>query len=216
MFVEVNDTTNNDNSDVDENNYFISSQIKAQLKPIFDKLERNLILKCYDDGSKLANEMKGFLEEFVTLSDKLSYTVVSSSSIAAISFYDQDDNYLNIAYHGIPGGHEFNSFVIAVYNTAGAKQPLQQDILKQIQSIEKPIDIKVIVSLSCTMCPEVVMATQRIAIENKNVEAQMFDLAHFPNLKEQYNIMSVPCMVINDKDVYFGKKDISQIVEILK
>ena len=209
-------TTNNDNSDVDENNYFISSQIKAQLKPIFDKLERNLILKCYDDGSKLANEMKGFLEEFVTLSDKLSYTVVSSSSIAAISFYDQDDNYLNIAYHGIPGGHEFNSFVIAVYNTAGAKQPLQQDILKQIQSIEKPIDIKVIVSLSCTMCPEVVMATQRIAIENKNVEAQMFDLAHFPNLKEQYNIMSVPCMVINDKDVYFGKKDISQIVEILK
>ncbi len=108
-----NDTTNNDNSDVDENNYFISSQIKAQLKPIFDKLERNLILKCYDDGSKLANEMKGFLEEFVTLSDKLSYTVVSSSSIAAISFYDQDDNYLNIAYHGIPGGHEFNSFVIA-------------------------------------------------------------------------------------------------------
>ena len=89
-------------------------------------------------------------------------------------------------------------------------------ILKQIQSIEKPIDIKVIVSLSCTMCPEVVMATQRIAIENKNVEAQMFDLAHFPNLKEQYNIMSVPCMVINDKDVYFGKKDISQIVEILK
>lgn len=66
------------------------------------------------------------------------------------------------------------------------------------------------------MCPEVVMATQRIAIENKNVEAQMFDLAHFPNLKEQYNIMSVPCMVINDKDVYFGKKDISQIVEILK
>ena len=160
--------------------------------------------------------MKGFLEEFVTLSDKLSYTVVSSSSIAAISFYDQDDNYLNIAYHGIPGGHEFNSFVIAVYNTAGAKQPLQQDILKQIQSIEKPIDIKVIVSLSCTMCPEVVMATQRIAIENKNVEAQMFDLAHFPNLKEQYNIMSVPCMVINDKDVYFGKKENSQIVEILK
>ncbi|WRK54242.1 thioredoxin family protein [Coprobacillaceae bacterium CR2/5/TPMF4] len=41
----------------------------------------------------------------------------------------------------------------------------------------------------------------------------MFDLAHFPNLKEQYNIMSVPCMVINDKDVYFGKKI---LVKLLK
>lgn len=211
------DSTNHNNEDYDdENNSFISSQIKAQLKPIFEKLETNLVLKCYDDGSKLANEMKGFLEEFVTLSNKLSYVVIPDSSIATISFYNQDDNYLNIAYHGVPGGHEFNSFVLAVYNTAGIKQPLQQDILEQIQCIEKPTNIKVIVSLSCTMCPEVVMASQRIAIENKNVEAQMFDLAHFLNLKEQYNIMSVPCMIINDKDVYFGKKNINQIVEILK
>ncbi len=66
------------------------------------------------------------------------------------------------------------------------------------------------------MCPEVVMATQRIAIENKNVEAQMFDLAHFPNLKEQYKYHVCSMHDINDKDVYFGKKDISQIVEILK
>lgn len=213
------DSTNHNNEDYDDennSNSFISSQIKAQLKPIFEKLETNLVLKCYDDGSKLANEMKGFLEEFVTLSNKLSYVVIPDSSIATISFYNQDDNYLNIAYHGVPGGHEFNSFVLAVYNTAGIKQPLQQDILEQIQCIEKPTNIKVIVSLSCTMCPEVVMASQRIAIENKNVEAQMFDLAHFPNLKEQYNIMSVPCMIINDKDVYFGKKNINQIVEILK
>lgn len=212
------DSTNHNNEDYDDennSNSFISSQIKAQLKPIFEKLETNLVLKCYDDGSKLANEMKGFLEEFVTLSNKLSYVVIPDSSIATISFYNQDDNYLNIAYHGVPGGHEFNSFVLAVYNTAGIKQPLQQDILEQIQCIEKPTNIKVIVSLSCTMCPEVVMASQRIAIENKNVEAQMFDLAHFPNLKEQYNIMSVPCMIINDKDVYFGKKNINQIVEIL-
>lgn len=213
------DSTNHNNEDYDDennSNSFISSQIKTQLKPIFEKLETNLVLKCYDDGSKLANEMKGFLEEFVTLSNKLSYVVIPDSSIATISFYNQDDNYLNIAYHGVPGGHEFNSFVLAVYNTAGIKQPLQQDILEQIQCIEKPTNIKVIVSLSCTMCPEVVMASQRIAIENKNVEAQMFDLAHFPNLKEQYNIMSVPCMIINDKDVYFGKKNINQIVEILK
>lgn len=211
-----NSTNDNNEDHNDENNSFISSQIKAQLKPIFEKLETKLVLKCYDDGSKLAKEMKEFLEEFITLSNKLSFVVIPNSPLATISFYDQDDNYLNIAYHAVPGGHEFNSFVIAVYNTAINKQPLQQDILEQIQSIEKATNIKVIVSLSCTMCPEVVMASQRIAIENKNIEAQMFDLAHFPNFKEQYNIMSVPCMIINDKDVYFGKKNINQIVEILK
>ena len=43
----------------------------------------------------------------------------------------------------------------------------------------------------------------------------MYDLSHFPSLKEQYKIMSVPCLIINDKDVYFGKKDIAQLLEIL-
>ena len=44
----------------------------------------------------------------------------------------------------------------------------------------------------------------------------MYDLAHYPKLKEQYNVMSVPCMIINDKDVYFGKKDINEIIDIIK
>jgi thioredoxin reductase (NADPH) len=28
--------------------------------------------------------------------------------------------------------------------------------------------------------------------------------------------MSVPCMVINDKNVYFGKKNISQVLDIIE
>ena len=33
------------------------------------------------------------------------------------------------------------------------------------------------------MCPDVVMATQRIASQNKNITASMYDLAHHPKLK---------------------------------
>ena len=131
-------------------------------------------------------------------------------------FYDENNNYLNISYHAVPGGHEFNSFVIAIYNAVDPKQPLDTQIINEIKQINKPTNIKVVVSLSCTMCPDVVMASQRIAIENNNVDAHVFDLAHFPELKEQYQIMSVPCMIINDQDVYFGKKDIQQVIEIIK
>ena len=28
--------------------------------------------------------------------------------------------------------------------------------------------------------------------------------------------MSVPCMIVNDNDVYFGKKDIAEIVNLLQ
>ena len=59
------------------------------------------------------------------------------------------------------------------------------------------------------------MAAQRIAAENANITAEVYDINHFAELKTRYNIMSVPCMVINDNDVVFGKKTIAELVEIL-
>ena len=65
------------------------------------------------------------------------------------------------------------------------------------------------------MCPDLVVAAQRIASENPNVTAQVYDIRHFEDIKSQYNVMSVPCMVINDDKVIFGKKNVSQILEYL-
>ena len=72
------------------------------------------------------------------------------------------------------------------------------------------------VSLSCTMCPELVTAAQRIASLNNNITAEVYDLNHFPDLKDKYKVMSVPCMVVNDGKPLFGKKNISQLLEIIK
>lgn len=204
---EINDT---------DDSSFINNEMKQQLNAIFSKLNQSIIIKCEDDGSSLANEMKSFLAEFCELSDLITYEVLRTNDYPAMKLYNHENQYLNVCFHAVPGGHEFNSFVIAIYNAVGPKQPLDEDTLNNIKNLSKKTNIKVIVSLSCTMCPEVVMATQTIALENKNIEAEVFDFAHFPELKEKYKIMSVPAMIINDNDVYFGKKDIQQIYELLK
>ena len=81
----------------------------------------------------------------------------------------------------------------------------------------KPTDIKVLVSLSCTMCPELVLAAQRIASLNDKVSAEVYDITHFPALRDRYNVMSVPCLVINNGEkISFGKKNIRQLLELLK
>ena len=207
-------TAHVEETSVENSDGFISEEIKQQLTQIFSKLERNLVIKCSLDNSAFSDEIKLFIEEFSSLSDRISYQLLEGEP--AMDFYDEDDNYLNVSFHAVPGGHEFNSFIIAIYNTAGPKQPLDKELIDTINNINNKIDIKVLVSLSCTMCPDVVMATQRIASQNKNITASMYDLAHYPKLKEQYNVMSVPCMIINDKDVYFGKKDINEIIDIIK
>ena len=65
------------------------------------------------------------------------------------------------------------------------------------------------------MCPELVMAVQRIALESEGITADIYDIAHFPELKDRYQIMSVPCMIIDGEQVYFGKKSIDEVVGLL-
>ena len=108
-----------------------------------------------------------------------------------------------------------NPFIVTLYNAAGPGQAIDSDLLSRIKAINQSLNIKVVVSLSCTMCPEVVISAGRIALENNQVETEVFDMAHFPKIRDQYQIRSVPCMIINDEQVYFGKKNVEQIIALL-
>ena len=113
-----------------------------------------------------------------------------------------------------PGGHEFNSFIIALYNVAGPGQEADPGLISRLQQLKEKVNVKVLVSLSCTMCPETVMAAQKAAAVSPLVSAEMFDLMHYPELKN-HKVMSVPCIVVNDDKVYFGKKGLPQITDLL-
>jgi len=60
-----------------------------------------------------------------------------------------------------------------------------------------------------------VTAAQRIAAESPFVSAEVYDIRHFEELKNRYQVMSVPCLVINDENVSFGKKNLRQVLEMI-
>ena len=105
--------------------------------------------------------------------------------------------------------------MLGLYNAAGPGQSLDDTMKYQIAGIKEKVDLKILVTLSCTMCPELVVAAQRIAAENPNVTAHVYDLQHFETLKNRHHVMSVPCMIVNDEKVSFGKKNLSQILAFL-
>ena len=108
------------------------------------------------------------------------------------------------------------AFLPGLYNSSGPGQALDDATKEQIAGIKEKTALKILVTLSCTMCPDLVAAAQRIAAANSNVTAHAYDIRHFENLKNRYQVMSVPCMVINDQDVFFGKKTIQQILQLIK
>ena len=192
----------------------------AQLNTVFGRMSSKLTLKLYLDERPVSTELRGYMEELAGLTDKLAVEVadteVSAEERPCVRVYRKDGSWSGLAFHGVPGGHEFTSFVLGLYNAAGPGQPLDEELKAGIQAINKKTDIKVLVSLSCTMCPELVVASQKIASMIEQVTAQVYDLNHFPAIKDQYNVMSVPCLVINDGEtVTFGKKNVKQLLEII-
>ena len=196
-----------------------TGEMRQQLDTVFARMEKTLLLKVYLDKRPVSTELENFLSALAGLSDKLELEVCdrqANEDIAPwVEVCQADGTPTGLGFHGVPGGHEFTSFVLGLYNAAGPGQTLDEAILEQISSIMTKIDMKILVTLSCTLCPDLVVAAQRIAAANPNVTAHVYDIRHFENLKNQYKVMSVPCMVINNEIVTFGKKNIHQILELL-
>lgn len=200
-----------------DNNELLDDGMKAQLMTVFDRMTSNLILEIYPDDRKVSLELKGYMEALASLTDKLSIKeldVANDETRPFVKVLKEDGTPSGITFHGAPGGHEFTSFVLGLYNAAGPGQGVPVDVKAKIDAIDKPTPITVMVSLSCTMCPELVTAAGRIATLNPNVQVDIFDLNHFPTLKDKYNVMSVPCFVIGDKKPEFGKKNVEELVNL--
>lgn len=198
---------------------FFSSEVSAQLDSVFSKMERSLVLKLYLDEQPLSAELKAYMEAMAEHTDKLSVQIAENSEseefCPCVRICKEDGTETGLAFHGVPGGHEFTSFVLGLYNAAGPGQPIDEQDKTDIARITKPMEIQVLVTLSCTMCPELVTAVQKIAAENPNVTAEIYDVNHFLKLREQYHVMSVPCLVVNGEAVSFGKKNLRQVLDLI-
>lgn len=213
----VHEATKNASTTSPSENSLFTSDMLAQLNTVFSRMASPLILKLQLDNRPVSQELRSYMEELVKQTDKLSIVIEDGSEDApCVRICHADGSWTGLAFHGVPGGHEFTSFVLGLYNAAGPGQAIDADVKSDLATITTKQDLKVLVSLSCTMCPDLVTAAQKLATENSNITTQVYDLNHFPELKEQYNVMSVPCLVANNGEIVsFGKKNVRQLLDLL-
>ncbi len=208
-----------DTQEADGSGELFTAEMRQQLDTVFARMESPLLLKLYLDDRTVSQELEQFITALAELSDKLTASVAersaSSDNAPCVTVCRADGTEMGLAFHGVPSGHEFTSFVLGLYNAAGPGQAIDSDTKRQIASITSTVNMKLLVTLSCTMCPDLVVAAQHIAAENPHITAHVYDIRHFENLKERYNVMSVPCLVINDDKISFGKKNMEQILQLI-
>lgn len=207
----------------------LNDELRAQLKGILERIEKPVTLvSIVDESNDKSLELRDLVLDIGALSDKVKVELykkdenkemeekIHADKYPVVALLDEENNYSGVKFHGVPGGHELNSFILAIYNLGGPGQQLSEELLEQIKSLDKKTNIKVCVSLSCHLCPDVVVSSQRIAIENKNIETEMLDISNFKALKDEFKVMSVPAIIINNEKIYFGAKKINEILELIK
>ncbi|MBM7453744.1 glutaredoxin-like protein [Acholeplasma morum] len=207
-------------------NKLFNAEVSAQIKSILDGMINPITIKLFVDGDcDTCQETKQLLTETAELSDKITLITqeVSDASDDLVTyniemtpsfvFLDADLNYRGVKFNGIPAGHEINSFLSAIMEMSGVTYELSNDVLKRIEKINKPVDIKVFVTLSCPHCPGAVQTAHRIAMLNPNVKGQMIEAQTFYDLSNKFNVSGVPKIIINDSLELLGNQPIEEFLK---
>jgi len=107
-----------------------TAEMRVQLETVFERMENKLVLKLYLNQRPVSKELKEYVEGLVSMTDKLTMMVESGNDeqfAPCVKIYRENDSYTGLAFHGVPGGHEFTSFVLGMYNAAGPGQALEED-----------------------------------------------------------------------------------------
>lgn len=212
-----------------EKEHFLDNELRQQLVAVVDRFENPVEIVVFKDpNNEESVNIENAVKDIASISpEKLKFssynegenkeleTKVKVTRTPTIAILDKDGNYTGLKYSSLPSGHELNSFILGLYNVAGPGQKVATESLEKIEKINKPVNIKIGISLSCTKCPKTVQATQRIATLNKNVEMEMINIFTFQDFKNRYDIMSVPAIIVDDQHIYFGEKTVEDMLEII-
>ena len=204
----------------------LQDQIRDYLSPMKNKV--TLMLFTQESPCETCTETRQLLKEVSELNPLISF--IEKDLIEDIRDVDQygitltpsfimldsDGNYRGVKFNGIPAGHEINSFLTAIIDMSNQEFDYEKSILDRIQKINKPVNIKVFVTLSCPHCPGAVNSAHRLAMLNKNIEGEMIEAQTFYQLSEQYQVSGVPKIVINEKYELLGNQPIEALLNQLE
>lgn len=196
---------------------FLDENIKGQLKQYFSYINESVSFNFkYTDNDK-GKEIKGFLEEITELSENLTLIIDDSLEYRENSFEIYFKNKATgMVFSGIPSGHEFNSFILAILSLFGLGNKLTEEQKEKVSSIKDKKYIEVFITLSCTLCPEVVQGLNLIALNNENIVSNMIDGNCYIQEMTKKKISVSPTIYVNGEFVTSGKQSIDNLIDILK
>ncbi len=195
----------------------ISEEDQAVLKEIFSKrLQNHVTLAIFTkkDGCEYCNELVELAREIASLDSRISYEVYDFDEnkdkaeeykvemAPAVAFSNSKKHTFH--FYGIPAGYEFNAFIDDIIDVSRDTTRLAPTTINKLKTIDRDVKIQVFVTPSCPYCPRAVRLAHQFAMVNQKIVSDMIEALEFEDLANEYGVMSVPHIVINNSYVFIG------------
>ncbi len=196
----------------------LTKEILQALKGYTESMQKNVTFVVQTGEHSKRAELVSFLSDIAGVSDKLNVEERDTQGQlrSAISFLlEADGQDTGIRFSGIPGGHEFNSLIIAILHASGTELKVDDSVKSIVKAVKDELNFEVFISLSCHNCPEVVQALNQFALLNDNITSEMIDGGLYQNLISERDIQGVPSVYLNGELFANGKVDAASLIDKL-
>jgi len=197
---------------------FLNEKDVKYIKDLFEKnLDSEVNLMLFVDSPEKCQYCKDTIElltELANTSPKIKlivYDINKNSKEAKFLGVDKTPALIiggkkvyNIYYFGIPAGHEFAALLEDIVDASNGTTRLSNTTKERLKQIKDPVEIKVFVTPTCPYCPRAVRIAHEFAMENDKIKGVMIEAMEFYDLANQYSVMAVPKIVINDEVSFEG------------
>ena len=204
---------------------------QKQLREKFDEMDKDVKIVVFkqETDCQYCEQTEELVQEIADLSDKISVEVYDFQAdeekveqynvdkVPAIVVEGEKD--YGIRFYGIPAGYEFVSLLDAIMAVSAGKTDLSEKTKAALKKLKEPVRIQVFITLSCPYCPRAVEMAHKLAMESDLVTGDMVEASEFMELSQEYGVMAVPKMIVNEDIQFEGalpEKDfVAKVMEVL-
>ena len=184
----------------------------AQLKGYLELLREPIVLAASLDDSPASAELQALLDETAALSDKITVERRDDLSRRPAFRIERPGADIHVEFAGIPMGHEFTSYVLALLQVGGHPSKEDPDIQQQVRDLDGTYRFETYFSLTCQNCPDVVQALNLMSVLNPGIEHVAIDGALNQAEVEERKVLAVPTVYLNGELFGSGRMSLEQIV----
>ena len=191
----------------------VDNETKEQLQQYLALLESEIVFSASLYESDDSKKVQEFLTEVAEMDAKIIIEGKSLTRTPSFEINRKDAEASGIIFAGLPMGHEFTSFILALLQVGGRAPKIDDNVAQQIKSIDRTLNFETYVSLTCHNCPDVVQALNIMAVLNPKIAHTMIEGSMYQHEVDEKEIMAVPTVLLNGETFDSGRMTIEQIIE---